>query len=78
MLPGNEDGIQVLAGPAQSSQTVGFLSRTPWLVKPDKKIRQKSDLDEFSSTDKYTLLLFIECIGQSQQFYQSSTYPNDI
>jgi hypothetical protein len=41
MLPRNEDGIQVLAGLAQSSQTVGFLLRTPWLVKPDKKIRQK-------------------------------------
>jgi hypothetical protein len=37
-FPRKEGGIEVLAGLAPSSQTVGSLLRTPWLAKPVGKI----------------------------------------
>ncbi len=40
VFPCKEGGIQVLAGLAPSSQTIGSLLRTPWLAKPATKIWQ--------------------------------------
>jgi hypothetical protein len=37
-FPGKKGEIQVLAGIAPSSQTVGSLLRTPWPAKPAGKI----------------------------------------
>jgi hypothetical protein len=37
-FPGKEGGIQLLEGLAPSSQTVPSLLRTPWTVKPARKI----------------------------------------
>jgi hypothetical protein len=40
-LPEKDVGIKVLASLAQFSKTGGSLSRTLWLAKPARKIRQK-------------------------------------
>ncbi len=37
-VPRKEGGIQVMTGLAPSSQTVGYLLRTPWPSKPAVKI----------------------------------------
>ncbi len=67
-VTGIEGGIQVLAGLAQSSQTIGSLLRT------DRPA--KCDFDEFTSIEKYTQLLFIEHIRQSQKFDEPSNYQS--
>ncbi len=41
MYPGKEAEIQVLAGLALFSQTVGSLMRASWLAKPSIKIQHK-------------------------------------
>jgi hypothetical protein len=41
MFPGEEGGIQMLAGLVPSNQTKVSLSRTPWLAKVTRKIQQK-------------------------------------
>ncbi len=50
-FPGEEGGIQVLAGLATSSKTVGSFLRKPWLAKRAGKIQQTSLLDEFASME---------------------------
>jgi hypothetical protein len=56
-FPSKENGIQVLAGLASSSQTVGYLFRTQWLVKLAGQIWQHVSLVE-----KYNQQLLIKCI----------------
>ncbi len=65
-VTGIEGGIQVLAGLAPSSQTIGSLLRT------DRPA--KCEFDEFTSIEKYTQILFIEHIRQSQKFDKPSNY----
>jgi hypothetical protein len=52
-----------------------ILFETPWATKPtfaDQKISTKSEFYEFTSMEKCTQLLLIECIWQSQKFDKPS------
>ncbi len=68
-VPKKEVGIQVKAGLAPSIQTVGSYLRTRWLAKK----WPNDGFGEFTSVEKYTQLLFIECIRQSQKFVKPPT-----
>ncbi len=68
-VPKREVGIQVKADLAPSIQTVGSYLRTCW---PAKKW-PNDGFGKFTSVEKYTQLLFIECIRQSQKFVKPPT-----
>jgi hypothetical protein len=54
MFPGKEGGIQVLAGVAPSSQTVGSYLRTSLAGKSIQKNSTKREYSEFTSMEKCT------------------------
>jgi hypothetical protein len=69
-FPGKKGGEQVLAGPAQYRLTIRSLLRNPLVTKTGQKKLTK--FGKFTLMEKWTQLLLIEWIWQSQKFDKPS------
>jgi hypothetical protein len=67
-IPSKEGWIQVLAGQAPSSQTVGFYTEIPLTNKACQINLEKNEFGGFASMEKYTQLVLTQRIQQTQKF----------